>query len=395
MPSKTVTQEAHTMTRTAVSPAMAGNRLVRWPAAIPWTIAIALIAALVFAAPGAWAQDNATINGTVTDASGALIPNATLTLTNPSTGQARDSVSNTAGAYRFANVGVGTYTLTVSASGFQKYTKTDIVVNVAQTLEENVSMAVGSQEQTVSVSAEALQVQTETSEVSTLISGQQVSELSTNGRNITSLAALGMGVSNNLPQYGGIDALTSSNAISFNGARQTHNIYMIDNAEQNDRGCGGCFMNLPSQDAIAEFQTLDSNYTPDYGIGSGGTITMVLKSGTKRFHGEVYEFNRNTDYNANDYFVKKSGKGRPVFQLNEPGGNIGGPLYKDKTFFFVNEEWRRLIQGSTPSVNNTIPANNFPTAGAGLNYTAPGGTAPIVPVTSDPAKLALYASDGL
>ena len=126
--------------------------------------------------------------------------------------------------------------------------------------------------QTVTVAADALQVQTETSEVSTLINGEQVSQLATNGRNITSLAALGLGVSNNLPPFGGVNALTSANGISFNGARTTHNIYMIDGGEQNDRGCGGCFMNLPSQDAIAQFQTLDSNYKPDYGIGSGGTI---------------------------------------------------------------------------------------------------------------------------
>ena len=209
-----------------------------------------------------------------------------------------------AGAYRFANVGVGTYTLDASAQGFQKYTKTGIMVNVAQTLEENIALSVGSQAQTVTVAADALQVQTETSEVSTLISGQQVSQLATNGRNITSLAALGLGVSNNLPPFGGVNALTSSNGISFNGTRQTHNIYMMDGAEQNDRGCGGCFMNLPSQDAIAEFQTLDSNYSPDYGIGSGGTILMVLKSGTHNFHGELYEFNRNTDYDADDYFSK-------------------------------------------------------------------------------------------
>ena len=86
-------------------------------------------------------------------------------------------------------------------------------------------------------------------------------------------------------------------------------------------------MNLPSQEAIAEFQTLDSNYSPDYGIGSGGTILLVLKSGTHNFHGEVYEFNRNTDYDANDYFTKNAGQPRPAFQLNEPGGNIGGPLF--------------------------------------------------------------------
>jgi hypothetical protein len=348
----------------------------------------ALLIALCGASVVAWGQDNATINGTVTDASGAVVPNAPITLANPATGQVRETVSNSTGAYRFANVGIGTYTLSAAVSGFQKYTKTDIVVNVAQTLEEDIALAVGSQGQTVTVTADALQVQSETSEVSTLISGEQVSQLSTNGRNITSLAALGLGVSNNLPQFGGIDALTSSNAIEFNGTRQSHNIYMLDGAEQNDRGCGGCFMNLPSQDAIAEFQTLDSNYQPDYGIGSGGTVLMVLKSGTHNYHGEIYEFNRNTDYDAADYFSKSV----PAFQLNEPGGNISGPLWiprvynenRNRTFFFWNEEWRRLIQGSAPTIVNTILAPNFPTAGQSLNYTIPSGdNTPIVPNTAN------------
>ena len=359
--------------------------------------------ALLFA-PVLRAQENATINGTVTDASGAVVANAQLTLTNTATGQIRNEVSNSVGAYRFGNVGIGTYNLDATASGFSKYTKTGIVVNVAQTLQEDIQFKVGSATQTVSVQAEALQTQTETSEVSTLISGQQVEELSTNGNNVTALAALGLGVSNNLPSFSGVDALTSANGISFNGTRTTHNIYLLDGAEQNDRGCGGCFMNLPSQESIAEFQTLDSNYQPDYGIGSGGTILLVLKSGTHDFHGELYEFNRNTDYNANDYFVKRSGKPRPTFQLNEPGGNIGGPLFipgvynntRNRTFFFWNEEWRRLIQGSSPSVVNTIPASNFPTAGASLTYTPFNNTAaPIVPATTDPAKLALYTQDGL
>jgi hypothetical protein len=296
--------------------------------------------------------------------------------------------------------GVGTYTLRASAPGFEKYAKNDIVVHPAQSLEENITLAVGSQGQTVTVTADALQVQSETSELSTLISGEQVSELATNGRNVTSLAALGLGVSNTLPPFGGVNALTSANGISFNGTRSTHNIYLLDGAEQNDRGCGGCFMNLPSQDALAEFQTLDSNYSPDYGIGSGGTILMVLKSGTHQYHGEAYEFNRNTAYDAKDYFSKTS----PEFKLNLPGGNIGGPLFiphvynenRNRTFFFWNEEWRRLIQGSSPSVSNAVLASNFPTAGQPLAYTVPaGGAIPIVPVTSDPARLALYAGDGL
>ena len=161
--------------------------------------------------------------------------------------------------------------------------------------------------------------------MSTLISGQQVEQLSTNGNNVTALAALGLGVSNNLPSFSGVDALTSANGISFNGTRTEHNIYLLDGAEQNDRGCGGCFMNLPSQESIAEFQTLDSNYSPDYGIGSGGTIVLVLKSGSHDFHGEVYEFNRNTDYDANDYFTKTGGSAVvPLSSSTSPASTSAG-----------------------------------------------------------------------
>jgi hypothetical protein len=154
----------------------------------------------------------------------------------------------------------------------------------------------------------------------------------------------------------------------------------LDGGELNDRGCGGCFSSLPSVDALAEFQTLNSNYGPDYGIGSGGTILMVLKSGTSSFHGGLWEFNRNEDYDANHYFTKLAGQPRPKFRLNNFGGNIGGPLWiphiyndsRTRTFFFVNEEWRKLVQGSA---NEATP--------------------PIVPVTTDPAKLAIYAQRGL
>lgn len=369
-------------------------------------LCIAFVALALVLAPQAGAQDNATISGTVADNTGALLPNATIAITNIATTQTRDTTANSVGSFRFGNVGVGTYTLTATASGFQKFVRTGIVVNVAQSLEENVALTVGSQEQTITIEADALQVQTETSEISTLISGEQVRQLATNGRNVVGLAALGLGVSSTLPAFGGIDALTSSNAISFNGQRQTHNIYLLDGAEQNDRGCGGCFMNLPSQDAIGEFQTLGSNYSADYGIGSGGTIVMVLKSGTRKYHGELYEFNRNTDYNANDYFLKRGGKARPTFQLNEPGGNIGGPLWiphvyndaRNRTFFFWNEEWRRLIQGSSPSVTNDLLAANFPTAGQPFNYTLQSATAkvPIVPVLPNNAAFnTLVAAAGL
>ncbi|MGA8311626.1 MAG: TonB-dependent receptor [Terriglobales bacterium] len=366
------------------------------PARNPLTVRLAVIAMLLVLTTGAWGQDNASITGTVTDPTGAAVANAAISLTNTATGRERQVTSNTEGQYLFANVGVGNYTLEVSAAGFQRYSKTGIVVNVAQTLAADVALKIGNTQETVTVEANALQVQSETNEVSSLISGQQVTQLATNGRNVTSLAALGMGKSNNLPSYSGANALTSANGISFNGTRSTHNIYLLDGGELNDRGCGGCFSSLPSVDALSEFQTLDSNYGPDYGIGSGGTIAMVIKSGTRQYHGSLWEFNRNEALGANNYFVHAAGKPKPEFRLNIPGGNFGGPIGKN-TFFFVNEEWRRQIQGSVPSVSNTIAAANFPTPGQPLAYVVPAGdqTPPVVPVTSDPAKLALYAADGL
>ena len=355
-------------------------------------------------APTTWAQENATVTGTVFDQTGAGVPNVGITLTNTETAQVRQTLSNSSGIYIFTNLAVGHFNLDVVAPGFEKFSRTNIVVNTDQTLKEDVTVTVGNTAQTVVVQANALQVQTETSELSTLITGQQVTQLATNGRNVTALAALGLGVSNNLPAFSGVNALTSANGISFNGARTSHNIYMLDGGELNDRGCGGCFGSLPSIDALAEFQTLDSNYSPDYGVGSGGTILMVIRHGAHDFHGSLYYFNRNEDYDANNYFTKLAGQAKPEFRLNEPGGNIGGPLFiphlynnaRNKTFFFVNEEWRRLIQGSSPTTVNTIMASYFPTAGQSLAYTIPsGGTVPVVPNTTDPARLLLYQADGL
>ena len=155
--------------------------------AVLWMV---LAMVLVVLSPRTWAQDNATIDGTVADSSGAVIANATVTLVANGTGVKREATANSVGAFHFGNIGAGTYTMTVTANGFQKYTKSGIEVHVAGHLEENAALAVGSESQTVSVQADALQVQTETSEVSTLISGEQVRQLATNGRNVVQLAAL-------------------------------------------------------------------------------------------------------------------------------------------------------------------------------------------------------------
>ncbi|MBW4027354.1 TonB-dependent receptor [Acidipila rosea] len=352
----------------------------------------------------AMAQENAVVSGTVTDPSGAAIPKASVTMTNVGTGDTRTSISNDSGIYNFSNLNTGHYTLSVHAPGFKTYSATDIVLNIAQTLKRDISLNIGSQGETVTVKASALQLQAETNQVSDLISGKQVTQLATNGRNVTQLAILGMGVSTNDAAFDGVNALTSGNSISFSGTRPSHNVYMIDGGELNDRGCGGCFGILPSLDALSQFKTLDSNYTPDYGIGSGGQIIMVLRSGTSSFHGGLWEFNRNDAFDANNYISKLEGQSKPELRLNIFGGNLGGPLFipriynenRKKTFFFVNEEGRRLIVGSAPTVTPTVPASDFPVAGQPLVYTPPSnGVVPVVPATQDPARLALYKADGL
>lgn len=375
------------------------------------------LASLLFAGSAA-AQENAELEGTVTDPSGAAVANAQVIITNMGTGEVRNGTTNGTGLYDFSGLHIGTYNLRVAAGGFESYNKTNIIMNVAQTVTENVALTVGGSNQTVTVAADALHVQQETNEVSTLITGEQINQLATNGRNVVSLTTLGTGVSANLPSFNGVTAQGSDFEISFNGMRPDHNDWLIDGGEAYDRGSGGKLDVMPSPDVLAEFQTLDSNYSPDYGISSGGTITMVLKSGTKQFHGGLWEFVRNDDFDANNYFSKRAGQPPPELRLNIFGGDVGGPVFiphlynsdRKKTFFFWSEEWRKFIQGANPTTTNTVPASDFPTAGAPLAYTPwnevsaaklptgvcnPGVGAPCVPMTGDPAKLALYAADGL
>ncbi|MGB9030653.1 MAG: TonB-dependent receptor [Acidobacteriaceae bacterium] len=383
-------------------------------------LAPSLLAAVVvgvFLCGTSWAQENAELTGTVKDPSGAVVPNAKVTLTNASTAEVRAGTTNGAGLYDFPALHIGSYNLKVAATGFEAYAKTGIVMDVAATVREDVVLALGASTTTVTVQANALHLQTETNEVSNLITGEQLTQLGTNGRSMLALATLGTGVSTNMPSFNGVSAQGANENLSFNGMRPGHNDWLIDGGEVYDRGSGGRPGVMPSPDVLAEFQTLDSNYQPDYGIASGGTMVMALKSGTKSFHGGVWEFNRNDAFDAESYFSKLSHTATPELRLNIFGGEIGGPLFipgvypkeKSRTFFFYSEEWRRYIQGANPTANNTIPSYDVPTAGAALNYKVPAGfkespnagicnagqTAPCVPATTDPAKMTLYTMDGL
>jgi hypothetical protein len=360
---------------------------------------------LVLVCAGAFAQANSELTGIVTDQTGAVVPGATLVLTDPATGSSQVTTSGSTGLFVFSGLNPANYDLKVTAKGFQTYAQHGIVVNVSQTARSDVKLSVGAESQTVMVEANALAVQADSNVVSTLISSEQISQIATENRNFAALATLGMGVSSNLPSSNTPTSVASSFTIQVNGLRQSHNIWLIDGGEADDRGGAGGMDIMPSQDAIAEFSMLTSNYPPDYGISSGATMSLSLKSGAQKFHGTTWEFNRTSAYNAKDPIARS----RTHLRYNIFGFNIGGPAFipnvynqnHNKTFFFFNQEWRKLVTGAGTTNVPTLPNADRPTMGTDLVYHAPGfasSTQLIVPKASavkDPAYLATLASLGL
>ena len=241
----------------------------------------------VLACVGAFAQANSTVTGIVTDQTGAVVAGAKIALTDPATGATKVTVSGVTGLYDIAGLNPAKYNMAVTAPGFQTFAQSGIVVNISATFRVDVKLTVGAEATTVTVVADALAVQSDSNVVSTLINEQQITELATNSRNIVALASLGLGVSGNLPDSNMPTSVGSNFAISFNGLNQAHNIWLIDGGEAYDRGSGGKSSMMPSQDALGEFQVLASNYPPDYGISTGGTISMSIKRGSQAFHGGV------------------------------------------------------------------------------------------------------------
>ncbi len=359
------------------------------------------------ASVGAFAQANSELTGIVTDQTGAVVPDAKIVITDPGTGASKATTSGSTGLYDIAGLNPANYNMKVSAKGFESFAQNGIVVNVSATARVDIKLTVGAETQTVTVEADALAVQADSNVVSTLISSEQISQIATENRNFAALAALGLGVSSALPDSNTPTSVAANFTISVNGLRQSHNIWLIDGGEADDRGGAGGMDIMPSQDAIAEFTMMTSNYPPDYGISSGATMSLSLKSGTQKFHGEVFEFNRNTDYDANNYFNKLSNPitARTSTHYNIFGGNIGGPVYiphvyntdKQKTFFFWNEEWRKILTGAGTNKEPTIDSADIPKAGTPLTYVSPkfATVALVVPTVGDPAFNAKLAADGL
>ena len=334
-----------------------------------WPLATVLMLT-VFLPLGLRAQERATIVGTVVDPSGAIVPGAHVTITNTATSVSRVVETNSSGNYIAPELPIGTYTVRVELKGFKTYERQGIVLNVNDALRVDVQMEVGEVTQSVTVTEAAVKVQTESSEVSDVVSGRQIQELAMNGRNFFELATLVPGASSLMPDFNLPIPVMSSGAISFNGLRPDHNMWMIDGGEDYDRGCGGCVTVMPSMDALAEFTVQTSNYGPSFGLSSSATVNMALKSGTQSFHGTLWEFMRNDALDANNFFANLSGTAKPPLRLNIFGWNLGGPFYiphhyntdKRKTFFFFNQEWRRIRQGTeifAPAIPNAERTGDF------------------------------------
>src|ERR1051326_8155964 len=341
----------------------------------------------------AYCQETASIVGTVTDPSGAAVPHATITITNTETGFIRSTATNATGNYAAPQLTIGHYDVHVEATGFKAYSRTGITLNVDDTVRVDVPLQIGAAQESVTVEANAVQVQADTNEVSQTINAAMVSDLATNGRNVIQRAALAPGAAASIPDFDSPMAQNQNRTIAFNGQRSDHNNWLINGGEAYDRGGGGILIVSPSQDALQEFRVMTSNYGADLGQSSGGMITMVTKGGTKQYHGGAWEYVRNDAFDANTFFANLNGKPKPELRYNTFGFNIGGPVpiqKERKTFFFYNQEWRRYIKGNEL---NPVAVPRPMTTG---DFSSLLPTTQLkMPATSDPAAIAKFAQYGL
>ncbi|MBW4037854.1 MAG: TonB-dependent receptor [Acidobacteria bacterium] len=299
-----------------------------------------------------------TFTGVITDTSGAVVPNAKITIRLDGVGaEDRVVMSNGSGNYTATNLPAGSYTIIITAPGFQVSSNLNVILNVAQTRTQNAQLRVGSENQTVTVEENAVAVDTSSSAQAGTISGTQLRELELVNRNFQQLVTLQPGVVDLLGDSPGFGGINSVSAISVNGARTTANNWSVDGADINDSGSNATLLNIPSVDAIQEFTLERSSYDASFGRSGGGQILVATRSGTSSFHGSAYEFVRTAQTDANTYFNNLEGLVRPPDHYNNFGFTLGGPLYiphfyntnKKKTFFFWSEEWRKI---TSPSSNN-------------------------------------------
>ncbi len=315
------------------------------------------IFALLLGASYAFAQvDTGSISGTVKDTSGAVIPGARITLTNEDTGLVVAKNSGSAGEFVFSPLKIGHYSLAAELKGFERVEHTHVSVDVQQRVVVDFELPPGQMTQTVTVSGEPPALQTQDASVGQVIGVRSVNDLPLNGRNFTFLAQLAVGVTQDQQDTRG---LGSSGSFSANGSRPSQNNYLLDGIDNNanlvDFLNGTAYAVRPAVDAIQEFKIQTNDYSAEFGRSAGAILNATIKSGTNQIHGSAWEFFRNDKLDAANFFENAGGVGKGEFRQNQFGASIGGPIRKDKTFFFGDYEGTRIRQ-AMPSIN-TVPTD--------------------------------------
>ena len=385
---------------------MGGRSRVWW---ISCVLAVMFLA-LSFTAVSASAQESGTILGVVKDSSGGLVPNAKITATNTDTTEARTATAGDDGAYRFPGLRPGHYTVRVEAQGFQTKAETGLTLDVAGELVTNISLQVGSSTQEVTVTGEAPLVNTTTSSLGGLVNDQQIADLPLNGRNYIDLTMIQPGVQENSHPAGG-GAGASGTWYSSNGAPPRSNNFSLDGAMmQNQYGTGANSIGATTLgvDGIKEYRVVTNMFSAEYGLAMGSQMVIVSKGGTNNWHGDVFEYLRNSHLDARNFFdygYLTPGQPRlPQFQRNNFGGSAGGPIKRDKTFMFLVYEGVRSRTGAT-ILDNVMPAacHNLVDAATGAalptdlaqqNALAPNG-AKLADLYGKPVGTASACSNGL
>jgi hypothetical protein len=345
-----------------------------------------LIAFLMLFSLFAGAQE-ATIVGTVMDPTGAAVANASIVITNTDTGISRTITTSADGQYAAPDLHIGNYLVRAQASGFKAGEHKGLVLQVGDRTRVDFNLQIGNAQETITVEANPVAVQTESGDVSSVVTAKQVSDLPTNGRTLYNLYSLTAGAVSLQGDNISPTAVSGDNNVSINGQRMGHNLLLVDGGENLDRG-GSQASVAPSLESIGEFRINTSNYSAEYGMSGASTITQVVKSGTKQYHAEAWWFGRNDALDARNYFNPAPAKVAEL-RYNLYGFNGGGPVdfWKPahKTFFFYNMEWRSLIQGQL--LNQTVPPSSaYPDAagesilpttynGKTLNIVVPTGIA--------------------
>src|SRR3989440_5816188 len=347
-----------------------------------WLAFVGLIIALALPL-ASHAQDTGYISGTVTDKSGAAVVSAEVVITNTAGSLTRTTTTNADGAYVVAGLPGATYNISVTAKGFQKYSATKVVLDVAQKIRVDVQLTVGAVTEVVEVTGEAAaQVETTSSDLTNTVTGKQIENLVLNGRNFTQLVNLAPGVVSQTGQDDAKVGVYGNVAYSMNGGRTEYNNWELDGGDNMDNGSNATLNVYPNPEAIAEFKVLTSNYGAQYGRNGSGTVEVETKSGGSSFHGSAFEYLRNDVFNARPW---ESGNDpahpNPPYKKHDFGYTVGGPVYipnhynadKKKTFFFWSEEWRREKNPHTTGAVN-VPSDAERTGNFSDLCPAPGTT---------------------